>query len=148
MDGWMDRWMTRKTTHQHSFLTAANDNTHSGRAAEGVVHAAVFCQQCGICLTYFIFVGTNARDLLTNLFGVADPPSLSSLCYWQLLLFIPLVMIRDIEQFTYTNMVANVAILYSVLVLSAFAAAKASACIWFPPSRFIHRTANYRDPCN
>ena len=105
-----------------------NKQTNSGRAAEGVVHAAVFCQQCGICLTYFIFVGTNARDLLTNLCGVAEPPSLSALCYWQLLLFVPLVMIRDIEQFTYTNMVANVAILYSVLVLSAFAASKASAC--------------------
>ena len=97
-----------------------------GRFGEGVVHAAVFCQQCGICLTYFIFVATNAQALAADLFGVEDL-SMVHLCYWQLLLFLPLVMIRDIENFTYTNMVANVAILYSVLVLCAFAAAKVLA---------------------
>lgn len=92
-----------------------------GPAGVSIVHFVIFCQQCGICLTYFIFVATNLRELCSSILGI-DHVSLTTLCLWQLAVYIPLVMIRDIQNFAKTNLIANVLILYSLVVLSAIAA--------------------------
>jgi proton-coupled amino acid transporter len=92
-----------------------------GNAGVNVVHFVIFCQQSGICLTYFIFVATNLKDLCAS-FGIAEHMSLTTLCLIQLLVYIPLVMIRNIQNFAYTNFIANALILYSLVVLSVIAA--------------------------
>lgn len=97
-----------------------------GTRGAHVVHAVIFCQQCGICLTYFIFVATNMQEVAAALLGIENM-SLVSACYYQLYIYVPLVMIRNIQHFTYTNLIANVFILYSLLVLGALATTKTLA---------------------
>ena len=35
----------------------------TGRTGSIIIRLIVVCQQCGICLTYFIFVATNMREV-------------------------------------------------------------------------------------
>eukprot|EP00613_Pedinella_sp_CCMP2098_P065985 CAMPEP_0171988548 /NCGR_PEP_ID=MMETSP0993-20121228/275957_1 /TAXON_ID=483369 /ORGANISM="non described non described, Strain CCMP2098" /LENGTH=700 /DNA_ID=CAMNT_0012641523 /DNA_START=80 /DNA_END=2183 /DNA_ORIENTATION=+ len=81
----------------------------------------IVLQQCGLCLTYFIFVASNLQSIIADFSGVNI--SLGSLCFWQLAVYVPLTLIRDIKSFAPTNLVANGLILYSLLVLGAFAVA-------------------------
>lgn len=78
----------------------------------------IVLQQCGICLTYFIFVAHNLFDIAAS-FNVDI--SMRSLCFCQLAFYIPLVLIRNLQNFAVTNLVANALILMSIATLVYFA---------------------------
>uniref|UniRef100_A0A7S2WLB3 Amino acid transporter transmembrane domain-containing protein n=1 Tax=Rhizochromulina marina TaxID=1034831 RepID=A0A7S2WLB3_9STRA len=89
-----------------------------GQFGVNLVRFVIVSNQCGICLTYFIFVATNLQDLLQDA-GVHL--SLRTLCLLQLLVYIPLTWIHNLRHFAITNMLANMLILFSLLVLSSYA---------------------------
>lgn len=87
-----------------------------------LVRFTIVAQQCGICLTYFIFVATNLRELWIYFAGpLTSPPALGYFCVGQLAVLVPLSCIRNMQNFALTNLVANVLILYAIVVLAAFA---------------------------
>uniref|UniRef100_A0A7S3NFV1 Amino acid transporter transmembrane domain-containing protein n=1 Tax=Aureoumbra lagunensis TaxID=44058 RepID=A0A7S3NFV1_9STRA len=92
-----------------------------GKKGVALIKLTIVLQQCGICMTYFVFVATNLRDVATALApdGV-HPPSLALMCFFQVLIYIPLVCVRDLQKFAHTNLLANALILYSLAVLLCF----------------------------
>ena len=71
---------------------AKHPSSHAGLmgAATGqmggiIIRLIVVCQQCGICLTYFIFVATNMREVL--LYTTGADVSLKTLCVIQTFFF-------------------------------------------------------------
>ncbi|KAJ8600083.1 hypothetical protein CTAYLR_001901 [Chrysophaeum taylorii] len=97
-----------------------------GKRGTAIVRVTIVAQQCGICLTYFVFVATNARQLFAFAFPDRPPPSLALFCLVQVLAYAPLSCVRNVQNFAYTNLAANVLILYSLLVLTSFASLKVS----------------------
>lgn len=81
-----------------------------------VCRITIVLQQCGICLTYIIFIATNGRELWAYWTGAY--PTLATCCALQLLVLVPLSWIRDMQTFATTNLVANALILYSLIVLA------------------------------
>ncbi|KAH8053016.1 amino acid transmembrane transporter [Aureococcus anophagefferens] len=71
-----------------------------------VVRFTIVAQQCGICLTYFIFVATNLRELVMYACPSFAAPSLAQCCL--------------LQNFALTNLVANALILYSLVVLAVY----------------------------
>lgn len=84
-----------------------------------LVKAIIILQQFGVCLTYFVFVANNLKELVSDFFNVEL--SLSVCCLWQLVVYIPLALIRNIRGFAVTNMIANLLILYSLVTLTSYA---------------------------
>ena len=89
-----------------------------------LVRFTIVAQQCGICLTYFIFVATNVRELLQYVVPTWTPPSLAQCCLLQVAVYAPLSCIRNMQNFALTNLVANALILYSLVVLATFGTVK------------------------
>ena len=85
-----------------------------------VVRFTIVAQQCGICLTYFIFVATNLRELVMYACPSFAAPSLAQCCLLQVLAYAPLSCIRNMQNFALTNLVANALILYSLVVLAVY----------------------------
>ena len=79
----------------------------------------IVLQQCGICLTYVIFIATNCRELWAYWTGAT--PTLATCCALQLLVLVPLSWIRDMQTFATTNLIANALILYALIVLALHA---------------------------
>lgn len=92
-----------------------------GNRGTSLVRLTIVAQQCGICLTYFVFVAANARELFQYVFPHSAPPSLAICCVAQILLYVPLSCVRNVQNFAYFNLVANALILYSLVVLASFA---------------------------
>ena len=79
----------------------------------------IVLQQCGICLTYVIFIATNCRELWA--YWTGSTPTLATCCALQLLVLVPLSWIRDMQTFATTNLIANALILYALIVLALHA---------------------------
>lgn len=97
-----------------------------GKRGVVVVRFTIVAQQCGVCLTYLVFVATNARELYHYLRPHVKAPSLAWFCLAQVVVYVPLCCVRDVQNFAYTNLVANCLIVYSLIVLAAFASASVS----------------------
>lgn len=66
-------------------------------------------QQCGLAITYFVFIADN----LNRVTGIDS----RWLCICQLVVHIPLSCVRDIKSFRYTNIVATVMIGICILLM-------------------------------
>ena len=87
-----------------------------------VINFVTIAQQCGICLTYFVFVARNLQETAVALFGYR--PLLCVLCALQLLWYWPLTMLSSIERLQRTSMIANGLVAYSLTVFFSFAIMK------------------------
>ena len=87
-----------------------------------IIDFVTIAQQCGICLTYFVFVSKNLQEIAMVLFGFR--PMLSFLCALQLLWYWPLTTLSSIERFEQTSMIANVLVCFSLTVFVVFAASR------------------------
>lgn len=92
-----------------------------GKKGTMLVRLTIVAQQCGICLTYFVFVATNAKELVEFAMPSVTAPSLAWLCLVQVAVYAPLSCVRNVQNFAYFNLLANALILYALLVLTVFA---------------------------
>lgn len=92
---------------------------------EQLVKLGITLMQSCVCLTYLIFVPQNLSTAVHRLWGTLIAPE------WFLLVMIaiqvPLSWIRDIRKLTVTNLLANVLILYGLLVCIALALRQAAS---------------------
>lgn len=86
---------------------------------ERLVKLGITLMQSCVCLTYLIFVPQNLSSAVKLLFGIAIAPE------WFLIVMIaiqvPMSWIRDIRKLTATNLLANLLILYGLIVCIALA---------------------------
>lgn len=92
-----------------------------GKKGTMLVRLTIVAQQCGICLTYFVFVATNAKELVEFAMPSVAAPSLATLCIAQVAVYVPIACVRNVQNFAYFNLLANALILYALLVLTVFA---------------------------
>ena len=96
---------TRQTSPSRASSPYVDLLTAAFGPAGGIVGRTVLVtQQCGICLTYFVFIATNASELLRTLYPNLVVPSVAALCGWQLLFHGPLACIRDIKRWARSDL--------------------------------------------
>lgn len=94
-----------------------------GSTGEAFVKIGIALMQSGVCLTYLIFVPQNLAKVTSILFDYDIDASYFIIV--MLLVEIPMSWIRDIRKLTVTNLLANVLILYGLIVCLAFALSNA-----------------------
>ena len=76
-----------------------------------MVQISIVFMQMGFCCTYIIFVATNLCSVLSY-YGISS--SISKLILLQAIVYIPLSWIRHINYFAFSNLIADVCILYGL----------------------------------
>lgn len=89
-----------------------------GSVGVWAVKIIIFMQQSGVCMSYFIFVSSNLVDLLEKIELDVSPVTL---CFFQLILYLPLSMITDMKTLRITNLIGSTLIVFSIIVLVAYA---------------------------
>jgi proton-coupled amino acid transporter len=90
-----------------------------GVRGESLVKTGIALMQSGVCLTYLIFVPQNLNTSVKTMTGFDVSPNV-----WLLLMVViqvPLSWLRDIRKLTPTNLLANLLILYGLIVCLVFA---------------------------
>jgi solute carrier family 36 (proton-coupled amino acid transporter) len=90
-----------------------------GTVGETCVKVGIASMQAGVCLTYLIFVPKNLHSSILYVFKTNIPPLF--LLIGMIFVQIPLSWIRDIRKLTPTNLLANILILYGLLVCLGYA---------------------------
>jgi len=96
-----------------------------GPRGEALVKTGIALMQSGVCLTYLIFVPHNLHTSLLTLTGIDISPEV--LLTVMILVQIPLSWIRDIRKLTLTNFLANILILYGLLLCLGFSFSDAAS---------------------
>ena len=112
-----------------------------GKRGMHLVRVSLVLQQCGVLLTYFIFIATNVQQVLARRFG-ADL-DLFPLVLAQLALQVPLGWIRDIQHLALTNLAADALILFGLVVILSFAGAKIARAGVGPDVEFVLNRESY-----
>jgi hypothetical protein len=113
--------------HQRTFFLSYPELAYRalGVRFEQLVKLGISLMQSCVCLTYLIFVPQNLSSAVHLLWNVQVAPE------WFLILMIavqvPLSWIRDIRKLTVTNLLANVLILYGLIVCVALALKEATS---------------------
>uniref|UniRef100_A0A060TCD4 ARAD1D35376p n=1 Tax=Blastobotrys adeninivorans TaxID=409370 RepID=A0A060TCD4_BLAAD len=82
-----------------------------------LILSSIVISQIGFAAAYIVFTSENLRALVLSLTNHATDMSIESLILLQLILFMPLSMIRDIAKLSGTALVADLFILFGLLVL-------------------------------
>lgn len=113
--------------HQRTFFLSYPELAYRalGVRFEQLVKLGITLMQSCVCLTYLIFVPQNLSSAVHLLCNVQIAPE------WFLIVMIavqvPLSWIRDIRKLTVTNLLANVLILYGLIVCVALALKQATS---------------------
>eukprot|EP00658_Telonema_sp_P-2_P049525 TRINITY_DN37675_c0_g1_i2.p1 TRINITY_DN37675_c0_g1~~TRINITY_DN37675_c0_g1_i2.p1 ORF type:complete len:317 (-),score=79.89 TRINITY_DN37675_c0_g1_i2:816-1766(-) len=96
-------WVLSRTSYADMMTEAF------GWAGGATIRWFVLLQQCGVCVTYYVFIAKN----LNSVTGI----DLGVLCLLQLTVHIPLCWIRDIKNFRFTNIASSWMIVACLFVL-------------------------------
>lgn len=109
-------WRENRNLDYSAMMSLALEDHPLGRA---IIDSVTVFQQCGICLTYFIFVARNMQDIALL---VGMRLHLSTLCALQLLCYWPLTTISSIQRLQKTSIIGNCLVMYCLTVFLVFAA--------------------------
>lgn len=84
-----------------------------GRLGRFAVEMSIVLMQLGFCCSYVIFVATNLQDAFNSL-SITPAPSIATLIWLQGLFYLPASWIRHIKVFAFSNLIADVCILYGL----------------------------------
>ena len=86
-----------------------------GPNARAIVLLSIIFSQLGFCVAYFVFCAHNLKDAIALWTDCEVQIDESFLIFGQLLFYIPLSLVRKIQYFGYSSLIADVFILFGVV---------------------------------
>ncbi|KAI9143641.1 transmembrane amino acid transporter protein-domain-containing protein [Paraphysoderma sedebokerense] len=91
-----------------------------GRKMRLLVLASITLSQTGFCMAYIIFVAQNAQSVVAHLSNCRYNLPLHYFILLQLILYLPLALVRKIKHFAITSLIADVFILGGLCVIGYY----------------------------
>jgi len=98
----LELWFARRCSYAEMMRDAF------GSGGMTMLQIFIAIQQCGLCITYFVFIANNLHQVT----GIGA----QWLCIIQLVVHVPLACVRDLKSFRYTNIIATIIIGICVLM--------------------------------